>query len=102
MAATVAAETAINSGSAGKISLRKKDIIELMKCDLVDLTEGAFRVLLDSDDGGHVINVMVEDHSNTAEIMRELDRAYSGHRTVLTKVPEGWLKVFRPLNGNRS
>ena len=102
MAATVAAVVAASSGSVGNISLRKRDIIELIKCDLVDLTEGAFRVILDSDDGGSVINVMIEDHSNSQEILREMDRAYPGHRLVVTKVPEGWLKVFKPLSGNRS
>lgn len=101
MVATVAVETAASSGSAGEIVLSKRDIIELIKCDVVDLTEGAFRVSLDSDDGGTLINVMLEDHSNTQEIMKELDLAYPGQRLVITKVPEGWLQVFRPLNSNR-
>ena len=99
--ATVDAQTVVSSGSVGKITLSKRDIIELIKCDIVELSEGAFRVLLDSDDGGTLINVMLEDHSNTQEIMRELDRAYPGHRLVITKVPHGWLKVFRPLNSHR-
>lgn len=97
----MAVETAASSGSAGEIVLSKRDIIELIKCDVVDLTEGAFRVSLDSDDGGTLINVMLEDHSNTQEIMKELDLAYPGQRLVITKVPEGWLQVFRPLNSNR-
>lgn len=39
MVATVAVETAASSGSAGEIVLSKRDIIELIKCDVVDLTE---------------------------------------------------------------
>ena len=101
MDATVVAVTAARSGSAGKVTLRKRDLIELIKCDVVDLTEGAFRVVLASDDGGTLINVMLEDHANTHEIMKELYLAYPGQRLVITKVPLGWLKVFMPLNSHR-
>lgn len=77
------------------ILLRKRDTIELIKADLVNLTEGAFHVEITSDDGGTIIDTMIEDHSNSGEILEYITRNYRDHRIVVTKVPEGWLAVFR-------
>ena len=75
--------------------MRKRDTIELIRADLVDLTEGAFHVEIGSDDGGTLIDVFIEDHSNSGEILKQITSSYSEHRIVLSKVPEGWLEVFR-------
>ena len=75
--------------------LRKKDLLELLKADLVNLTDGAFHVEIGSDGGGTLIDVMIEDHSNSGEILSRITGGHPDHRIVLTKVPEGWLAVFR-------
>ena len=69
-----------------------KDIVELLKCDIPDLTEGPFRVAVESDDGGSHITVSLEFHEDCQEIRKFLDVNYK-NRIILKKVPDGFLKI---------
>tara|TARA_R100000664_G_C2752970_1_gene140331 strand:+ start:684 stop:908 length:225 start_codon:yes stop_codon:yes gene_type:complete len=68
-----------------------KDIVELIKCDIPDLTEGPFRVNIESDDGGSHITIFIEFHNDCQKVRNFVDRNYK-KRIIIKKVPEGFLK----------
>ena len=49
--------------------MRLKDVVELIKVDMPDHTEGAFNVRIESDDGGSHVTIRVEDHSDGYNIL---------------------------------
>lgn len=56
-----------------------------------------YRVKIDNDDGGSLINVLFE--GSCPRLARSLiPSPFYGWRRVLTVVPEGYLAVFYPLN----
>ncbi len=75
--------------------MRLKDIAELIRCDLLDLTEGAFDVQIKSDDAGYHLAVYLESHEDAADVRKALDKDYKGTRTVILKIPEGTLDFVR-------
>ena len=75
--------------------MRLKDIAELIRCDLLDLTEGAFDVAIKSDDAGYHIVVSIETHEDSQKIREELDLSYRDTRIVIMLVPKGTLDFVR-------
>ena len=75
--------------------MRREDVIELIKSDMPDLTEGAFDVQTKSDDGGTHIAIYIEDHTNSQNILRMAFEKYRENRIVVVKVPEGYLDYLR-------
>lgn len=71
--------------------MRREDIIELIRVDLPDYTEGAFDIVVESDDGGSHIVIKIEDHTNSYEILNQFSTRFSGQRIILMLVPEGSL-----------
>jgi hypothetical protein len=67
-----------------------KDITELVKSDVIDLTDGPFCVDIHADDAGAHIAVQLEWHQDSQKILRFLSDSYET-RIVVIKVPEGFL-----------
>jgi hypothetical protein len=68
-----------------------KDIVELIKCDVPDLTDGAFSVTIESDDGGSHITISLEFHNDCQKVREFIDKNYKV-RIIIKKVPEGFLR----------
>jgi len=81
--------------------LRREDVIELIRVDLPDYTEGAFDVKTASDDGGTHITILIEDHTNAQQILRSFGDRFRGHRIIVVKVPVGYLTYLRTKKGQR-
>ena len=75
--------------------MRREDVVELIRVDLPDYTEGAFDVDIKSDDGGSHIVISVEDHTDSQRILREFSDRFSEQRIIVLKVPEGYLDYLR-------
>ena len=76
-------------------TLRREDVVELIRVDLPDYTEGAFDVKIASDDGGTHITISIEDHANSQQILRSFGDRFKDHRIIVAKVPEGYLDYLR-------
>ena len=72
--------------------MRLKDIAELVKSDVIDLTEGPFHVDIQTDDGGAHIVVQLEFHQDSQEILRFLGYIYPSTRIMVLKLPAGSLE----------
>lgn len=75
--------------------MRLKDIAELVKSDVIDLTEGPFHVDIQTDDGGAHIVVQLEFHQDSQKILGFLANNYSSTRIIVMKIPEGSLSFAR-------
>jgi hypothetical protein len=75
--------------------MRLKDIVELIKSDVIDLTDGPFHVDIQSDDGGTHIVVQLEWHQDSQKILSFLSKHYPSTRTIVMKIPEGTLEFAR-------
>lgn len=75
--------------------MRLKDIAELIKSDVIDLTDGPFHVGIHTDDGGPHIAVKLEWHQDSQKILRFLTDSYPSTRLVVVKVPEDSLEFAR-------
>jgi len=75
--------------------LRREDVVELIKVDLPDHTDGAFDVKIESDDGGTHITILIEDHTNSQQILKAFGDRFSDQRIIVAKVPEGYLDYLR-------
>tara|TARA_B100000424_G_C22653490_1_gene360121 strand:- start:11 stop:268 length:258 start_codon:yes stop_codon:yes gene_type:complete len=71
--------------------VRRADVIELIRVDLPDHTDGAFDVVIESDDGGSHIVIKIEDHTESHAILKEFSTRFSDQRIILMLVPEGSL-----------
>jgi len=78
--------------------MKLKDIVEIIKCDIPDLTDGPFDVDVESDDGGSHIVVRIEEHEAGKEILRHLTVKYPETRTLVLLVPEDWIQVSKKFN----
>jgi len=78
--------------------MKLKDVAEIIRCDIPDLTEGPFDVEIESDDGGSHIVVRIEDHEDGKRILKHLTTEYSGTRSLVMLVPEGWIQVHNNFN----
>ena len=75
--------------------MRREDVVELIKVDLPDHTDGAFDVKIESDDGGTHITILIEDHTNSQQILRLFSDRFDDQRILVAKVPEGYLDYLR-------
>lgn len=80
--------------------MRREDVVELIKVDLPDHTDGAFDVKIESDDGGTHITVFVEDHTNSQQILKSFSDRFKGHRIIVANVPEGYLIHLRAVTSS--
>ncbi len=71
--------------------MRLKDLVEVIKSDVIDLTDGPFDVDVESDDGGTHITVSVEFHKDAKEIMTRMIEDYEGYRILVKLVPDGYV-----------
>ena len=74
--------------------MKLKDTAEIIRCDIPDLTDGAFDVVVESDDGGHHIVVKLEEHDDSQKVMHFLDKEFPKVRSMVMLVPFGWLEYF--------
>ena len=49
--------------------MQRKDVVELIRVDMPDHTDGAFDVRIESDDGGNHIVIYIEDHRDSNKIL---------------------------------
>jgi len=73
--------------------LMKKDILNLVIADVVDLTDGPFDVTFASDDGGTHIQIAIEHHEDGQKIVERFKTSMHGYRVIVLKVPEGYLDL---------
>ena len=71
--------------------MNKRDIESLIIADVIDLTEGAFDVNFESDDGGTHIQIAIEKHEDAASIVSHFSINAFGYRILVLKVPTGYL-----------
>ena len=71
--------------------MRKSDIIELIRVDMPDHTDGAFDIMIESDDGGSHITIYVEEHNDAQKILSIFSERFSDERILLMRVPVGFL-----------
>lgn len=75
--------------------MRLKDIAELIKSDVIDLTDGPFHVDIESDDGGTHIVIKIEWHDDAQKILSFISINYPSTRIIVMKIPEGTLEFTR-------
>jgi hypothetical protein len=75
--------------------MRLKDIIELIKSDVIDLTDGPFHVEIQADDGGTHVVVQLEWHQDSQKTLSFLSKNYPDVRILVMKIPEGTLAFTR-------
>tara|TARA_R110001583_G_scaffold31043_8_gene106605 strand:+ start:3613 stop:3855 length:243 start_codon:yes stop_codon:yes gene_type:complete len=73
--------------------LAKRDIENLVIADVIEITDGAFDVSFESDDGGTHIQVAIEKHSDAPKLSSHFNRndLELGYRVLILKVPIGYL-----------
>jgi hypothetical protein len=71
--------------------MRLKDIVELIKVDVPDHTDGAFDVSIQADDGGTHITICVEHHEDAHVVLKAFTSRFRDIRIIVMKVPEGSL-----------
>ena len=70
--------------------MQLKDIIELIRLDMPDYTDGAFNIAIESDDGGTHITIEIENHLDGSKILDAFTRRFSNTRIIVMKVPQGY------------
>jgi len=70
--------------------MRREDVVELIRCEMPDMTDGPFDVKIESDDGGTHICVYVEFHEDAPGILNKYCQ-FHDQFVLVKKVPEGWL-----------
>ena len=73
--------------------MRLKDVIELIKVDMPDLTDGPFEVDVSSDGGGSHIQISVEEHKDAHKILKTFIDRFKDHRILVMRVPRGFLHL---------
>tara|TARA_B100001248_G_C27308622_1_gene420759 strand:+ start:650 stop:901 length:252 start_codon:yes stop_codon:yes gene_type:complete len=73
--------------------------INKVKKDIIDVTEQAFIILLESDDSGNLYNIIIEkDESGTCDIdeikRQKIPGVVDGRKVVITTVPNEYIKIF--------
>tara|TARA_B000000557_G_C20676831_1_gene401347 strand:+ start:35 stop:274 length:240 start_codon:yes stop_codon:yes gene_type:complete len=71
--------------------MRREDVVELIRCEMPDLTDGPFDVRIEHDCGGAHICVYVEFHEDAQNILESFHKS-EARRLIVKKVPEGWLE----------
>ena len=73
--------------------LRKKDVLDLVISDVVDLTDGPFEVTFASDGGGTHVQIAIEHHEDSQKIVEHFKTSAQGYRAIVLKVPSGYLDL---------
>ena len=71
--------------------MRLKDVVELIRVDMPDYTEGAFDVAIQSDDGGTHITISVENQADASKVLENFSKRFSDNRIIVLIVPLGIL-----------
>jgi len=71
--------------------MKMSDVVELIRVDMPDYTEGAFDIRLESDDGGTHIVIAIEDHTHSYDILDTFSKRFNDQRIIVLKVPAGSL-----------
>lgn len=71
--------------------MRSSDVVELIRVDMPDWTDGAFDILIESDDGGSHIVIKIDDHEHSQAILEEFSRRFEDQRILVMLVPKGSL-----------
>ena len=71
--------------------MRREDVVELIRCEMPDLTDGPFDVKIETDDGGAHICIHIEFHEDGQDILRRFFNFHGQKRIMVKKVPEGFL-----------
>ena len=77
----------------GLPELRKKDIESLVIADVVELTDGNFKVSFESDGGGTHIQVAIENHGDAPTLSKHFSLQKYSYRVIILKVPSGYLDL---------
>ena len=77
----------------GLPELSKKDIESLVIADVVELTDGNFKVSFESDGGGTHIQVAIENHDDASKLSNRFMTNDLGYRVIILKVPQGYLEL---------
>jgi predicted protein tyrosine phosphatase len=72
--------------------LKREDVVELIRVDMPDHTDGAFDIRIESDDGGTHIVIYIDEHKDSQKIMKSFSKRFEDSRIIIMKVPEGYLK----------
>ena len=75
--------------------MRLKDVVELIRVDMPDHTEGAFDVRIESDDGGTHITIYVEKGGDVSKVLDTFTSRFKDRRIIVMRVPEGFLPIDR-------
>jgi len=73
--------------------MRLKDVVELVRVDMPDHTDGAFDVSIETDDGGAHITVSIETHEDAKSILNDFMKRFKDHRIIVLNVPEGYIRL---------
>ena len=73
--------------------MRLKDVVELIRVDMPDYTEGPFDVRLESDDGGTHITIYVEEPTDGQAVLKVFLERFPDRRIIVMKTPEGFLPL---------
>jgi hypothetical protein len=71
--------------------MRREEVVELIRCEMPDLTDGPFDVRIETDDGGNHICIYVEFHEDAQQILKRFHRFHGQKRILVMKVPDGFL-----------
>ena len=66
-------------------------MVELIRVDMPDHTEGAFDVCVQSDDAGTHITISIEHHKDGQHILRVFSNRFKDNRVIVLQVPQGSL-----------
>ena len=74
--------------------MQKKELVQILKAEVPDLTEGPFDVSIESDGGGSHICIAIEMHTDAPAIVKKCYE-WKDQRIIVKKVPTGWLEFQR-------
>ena len=74
----------------------KEELLEKIRSEVVDITDGPFHVEWASDDGGNHTQILLECHEDSSDIMLMIDKKfYKKHQRILVMlVPPGYLEGY--------
>jgi hypothetical protein len=74
--------------------MQKKELVQVLRSEMPDLTDGPFDVGIESDDGGSHICVTVEIPEDAPKVVKKC-YDWKHQRIIVKKVPPGWLEMQR-------
>lgn len=77
------------------MSKEREKLVKNVRTTVCDVTDGPFYVEWSSDDGGHHIQVLIEQHDDGKDVRVSLDEKFAGKRIIIMLVPEGYLDGYK-------